>query len=482
MNIIFFLISTIIFGNKFFSPKQLLTETDTINVETITNLYKQQGFLQVEVKSSGDTLFINEGSQYKIGKIKITGNKIFKSRELRKLLTMKKGIIFKENVFLNDIESIITKYENSGYPFCKVIPANFNFAENKVNFEFQIVEGPFVKLKEIKVIGNNSTKDFVILRKSGLKKGEMFKQSTINTAKQRLENLEFIDSVKIDLLTEDTLVIEVKEKRANTAEGIVGYQQNELAGLFELRSPNLFGTGKVVHIRWNQLGKLSSYSELEYKEPWLFASKIGFTGNFLYRKEDTTYTKKQAELLLNIPINYEFVADVGACGAFLNEESIYTGILGIGFNTQTIPGVNYHIKTAFTTQYIERIMTNFDSYIPIKHRDILFNSINFYKLMKDVSIYDELKLGGAKTLRGYWEDEFSGTTIGWSNIEYRKYSGNSFVFPFYDIGYIDGIWRQGFGIGGAVESPIGMIKIMYAVTKPNEFMDGKLHLSLQAVF
>lgn len=485
------LINTAIAGNRFFTNEQISTAYKN-GVSEIINLYKQQGFLKVEVKTSGDTIIIEEGMQFKVGKIKITGNRVFKKREIRSLLKMKRGAVLSQEVFLNDIEAIIKRYENSGYPFCRIKPGNFEFLDDTVNFELRITEGQISRINKIIVTGKNSTKDYVIIRNSGIKKGEFFNQLNINKARNRIDNLEFIDSVRIEPLNEDTVIITIKEKRANTLEGVIGYQEKELAGLFEFRSPNLFGTGRFTNISWNQLGKLSSNLEIEHKEPWLFNSKIGATGNFLYRKEDTTYTKKQAELLFDIPVTFSLTFNIGAGGEWFDyskeQWSQYSCITGMEFNTRIIPGVDYRVKTAINDEGIERILTNFDTYLGTEKKKVFFNSINFYKLVNtDIPEYERFNLGGAKTLRGYWEDEFNGTTVGWSNIEFRVYSGNSFFFPFYDCGYIanlgtDGEWKQGFGAGVALESPIGVIKVVYALTKISEFMDGKLHLSLQAVF
>ncbi|MBL0174829.1 MAG: BamA/TamA family outer membrane protein [Ignavibacteria bacterium] len=74
---------------------------------------------------------------------------------------------------------------------------------------------------------------------------------------------------------------------------------------------------------------------------------------------------------------------------------------------------------------------------------------------------DLYRLGGASTLRGYREEQFSGTRLAWSNLEFRySLGGRSFAFVFFDFGYIYSapgeapvreeltVTRNGYGIGG----------------------------------
>ena len=99
-------------------------------------------------------------------------------------------------------------------------------------------------------------------------------------------------------------------------------------------------------------------------------------------------------------------------------------------------------------------------------------------------------LGGAKSLRGYEEDWFSGLRRFHSNLEYRYHIGyRSQLFIFLDCGTVakqnwqfDTI-KIGYGPGLRLESQKGIVfKIDYGLEPDGTLTTGKLHLNLGATF
>ena len=108
-----------------------------------------------------------------------------------------------------------------------------------------------------------------------------------------------------------------------------------------------------------------------------------------------------------------------------------------------------------------------------------------------LDISDLYRLGGANSLRGYREEQFLGTRLGWVNTEFRYSIGRrSFAFAFFDFGYIflDGDpaqgretfneTRYGFGIGGRLETGLGIMGVSYALGQGDGFSEGKIHFGL----
>ncbi|MBL0176332.1 MAG: BamA/TamA family outer membrane protein [Ignavibacteria bacterium] len=104
---------------------------------------------------------------------------------------------------------------------------------------------------------------------------------------------------------------------------------------------------------------------------------------------------------------------------------------------------------------------------------------------------DLYRLGGASTLRGYREEQFSGTRLAWSNLEFRySLGGRSFAFVFFDFGYIYSapgeapareeltVTRNGYGIGGRLETGLGVLGVSYALGQGDSFSSGKIHFGL----
>lgn len=100
-------------------------------------------------------------------------------------------------------------------------------------------------------------------------------------------------------------------------------------------------------------------------------------------------------------------------------------------------------------------------------------------------------LGGATTLRGYDEDWFSGPRRVYANIEYRYLVGpDSQIFVFTDLGAVTLLetpsvfdrLRIGYGFGARLESKGGILRLNYGLAAGDSLLRGKIHVSLGASF
>lgn len=100
-------------------------------------------------------------------------------------------------------------------------------------------------------------------------------------------------------------------------------------------------------------------------------------------------------------------------------------------------------------------------------------------------------LGGATTLRGYDEDWFSGPRRVYANLEYRFLVGpDSQIFVFTDLGAVTLIetpsvfdrLRVGYGFGARLESRGGILRINYGLAAGDSLLQGKIHVNLGAAF
>lgn len=100
-------------------------------------------------------------------------------------------------------------------------------------------------------------------------------------------------------------------------------------------------------------------------------------------------------------------------------------------------------------------------------------------------------LGGATTLRGYDEDWFFGPRRVHANIEYRYLVGpDSQIFVFTDLGAVTLVetpsvfdrLRVGYGFGARLESKGGILRLNYGLAAGDSPLRGKIHVSLGASF
>jgi hemolysin activation/secretion protein len=96
-------------------------------------------------------------------------------------------------------------------------------------------------------------------------------------------------------------------------------------------------------------------------------------------------------------------------------------------------------------------------------------------------------LGGPGTLRGYREDEFASTRVGWFSTELRyRLDRTSSIYPFLDVGvYQDSVgWqaKPGYGAGTRVATQVGVLGLDYGVAFRDSPLRGKVHLSYDVLF
>jgi hemolysin activation/secretion protein len=96
-------------------------------------------------------------------------------------------------------------------------------------------------------------------------------------------------------------------------------------------------------------------------------------------------------------------------------------------------------------------------------------------------------LGGPGTVRGYREDEFASTRVGWFSTELRySLDRTSSVYPFLDLGVCqDSLgWQMkpGYGAGTRVTTRAGVFGLDYGVALRDSPLRGKVHLSYDVAF
>jgi len=96
-------------------------------------------------------------------------------------------------------------------------------------------------------------------------------------------------------------------------------------------------------------------------------------------------------------------------------------------------------------------------------------------------------LGGPGTLRGYREDEFASTRVGWFSTELRySLDRTSNVYPFLDVGvFRDSLGWQvepGYGMGTRVATQVGVLGLDYGIAFRDSPLRGKVHLSYDVLF
>ena len=131
-------------------------------------------------------------------------------------------------------------------------------------------------------------------------------------------------------------------------------------------------------------------------------------------------------------------------------------------------------------------------YFPTWHRQVIALGLHGAAAWGDNIPPTELfYLGGASTLRGYDEDWFFGPRRVYANIEYRLLVGRlSQFFVFTDFGAVTQVdqptvfdpLRVGYGFGMRLESKAGLLRMDYGLAEGRSALEGKIHVNLGTSF
>ncbi len=272
----------------------------------LTNFYRKQGFLTVEVI---DTLAINrttkkvnvyykieEGRCYHLGEIRISGNNMFTTERLQGLFDQSPlGTPFDEAKIVQARQQIENLYYDNGKPFVQIM-LDYRFEQDSlVIVLLDIVENQTVYIKKVNYLGLNHVQEFIIRRELEFNAGDLYSRRLLTVSQQNIYSTGLFDYVKFEIepIAGDSvnvfLNIQVQEKDARWIGFRVGfaYEQelsygNKMELTFEAGHRNLFGTARslslhlvpsfLYDIETRSIVNPDNHITLVYVEPW-----IGYT-------------------------------------------------------------------------------------------------------------------------------------------------------------------------------------------------------------
>jgi outer membrane protein insertion porin family len=265
---------------------------------------------------------VDEGRQYKVGDVKISGSKIFTDAEIvsglhgvhdyqhskAKLgahgLPMDSGDVFKPDGLSQDTELIEDFYGSKGYIEIsqgQALRVNRvpNVETGTMDLEFVLDDSQKSHVQKIEIRGNLKTKDKVIRRELAISPGDVLDMVRVKVSKQRLELMEYFDKVDlrpepIDPPTpgEKNLIVNVEEKNTgnftvgagfSSVDSLVGYAEVSQENFDLFHPPYFTGGGQKIRLRV-QIGTQRQDYELSFIEPWFLNRKLTL-GVDLYRHQ-----------------------------------------------------------------------------------------------------------------------------------------------------------------------------------------------------
>lgn len=466
----------------------------------------------------------------RFGRITIRCDPLLPSADIRQLQNSYARRLVNETTLNTLRQQIFSEPARLGYPFATltmtaVSPA-IQAGEVWLNPTFRLARGEQVRIDTVIFRGVEKTRPELLARSTAVFREKIHTSSMDTDMRRALRRYPFlqVDSRGEVIRTrsgEYGLLYSVTEEKDNRFGGIVGYvpetptQKGYFTGEIDLEFQNLSGTGRQLHIYWSKMNRYSQQIRLVYFEPWIWRTPFFGRGRFEQILRDTLmvirdgsisigqYGKKGARLQLNMGYRTALPTRGGRNLYQLQSNRVYS--LGVGFeldrrNREIAPNRGMYIQTEYNLgsrsaeKSARRLQLEWrqdlEIYLRLRPEIILFLGGHFYSKWirgAQLNISDYYYFGGARNLRGYPNDFFSGRQIGWLNLELQQRMGRfSSVYLFFDQGYYHhdqtGFYPHAYGIGLRLSSRIGIIGLDYGFGEGDTFSTAKLHVRLQNRF
>ena len=266
-------------------------------IEKDTIYHTQRGDLNIDMK-------MNEGHRYYFGNIAWRGNTKFTDSVLTAILGIRKGDIYNLEVLNKKLGKsagpeggdISGLYQDDGYLFFRTDPVETAVYNDTIDYEIRIVEGPQATIKNVRIAGNDRTKEYVIRRELRTIPGEKFRRSDLIRSNREIAQLNYFnqEKIKIDPVPnpEDGTVdinYGVEEKSSDQLElsagwggyigltGTLGVSFNNFSIRNILKKkawdPLPMGDGQKLSLRIQSNGKAFRSYNFSFTEPWLGGKK-----------------------------------------------------------------------------------------------------------------------------------------------------------------------------------------------------------------
>ena len=476
----------------------------------------QSGFFQnVEAAcvEQNDTLHVkllakmNPGFRF----IRFSDNHVFPDTVLKKIVRSRSDVPINHHLAVKDIKNIRKFYREHGYSFASVSAVELH----KDTLNIIVNEG---KISSLEIVGNQRTKDFVILREFPLKLGDYFSINKITVGLDNIYSTNLFKTVSIDVEKDEKnhakLKINIEEKAFTVVSFSYRYNlERKNKALFDVTEENFLGFGNPLSLQLQYGAKDKSLS-FKYRSDRILNTFL--TNAFqVYLQENNYFVYEHSSVL------GEYRKRENGIAISLGQQIEKFGILSFIASAKKVelkpisgsgyPSENYDIKTIEVQSIVDTQdkfpFPNNGKYYFFQYRmssaTILNSQISYFKLFSSLDFFSTIlkrntfhlrtlwgtsdlsapffeffSLGGQSSFFGLNEREIIGRHLIEGSLEYR------YLFPFafpvdfyisarYDVG---AAWKNyvaisskdfisGLGVQISANTPIGPIS--FAVGRSN---------------
>ncbi len=277
------------------------------DVERLRDFYLNEGYVQVQIgapritpEPEGTGLIVTfpveEGDQYTVARIRLSGHALFSTPELVDGMALREGAIFRRNLLRQDMTRLTDQYGERGYAFVDIRPQFVPRADSRtIDLTYEIREGRPVTVRTVAIEGNEKTYDRVIRRELRVAEQELVNTAALKRSFQRINNLNFFENVEIlpNPIGDDQMDITVRVKEKPTGTFSLGGGYSSVDGVIfqaNVEQGNLFGRGQLLRARVEKSSRRTSDYTITFREPYLLDKPVSGTVDlYSNERQNTTY-------------------------------------------------------------------------------------------------------------------------------------------------------------------------------------------------
>jgi outer membrane protein insertion porin family len=237
---------------------------------------------------------INEGDQYRLGKLDFDGLTVFKAPAVQTLFKLEPGGIYREGRIKKGFEKLREWYGYQGYFQWHGYPKRKPDADKKiVDVTLAMEEDKRYYVGRITFTGNDVTRDKVIRREVYLNEGDVFNTEFLKQSIRRVNQLGYFKpmegppEISPSPLGEEKMDVTFKIEEQNRNQFTFGAGVSGIEGTFvnaSFQTTNFLGAGETFQIS-AQTGARTKNYQLAVTEPYLFDRPIT-AGIDIYRRRN----------------------------------------------------------------------------------------------------------------------------------------------------------------------------------------------------
>jgi outer membrane protein insertion porin family len=422
------------------------------------------------------------------------------------------GQVFRPPDVEERLRVLVEEYARRGHLYATAVIERLEMGEQGVVLGIAISEGPSAVIREIRVEGNSHSRTELVQRTAGLATAGRVDVRHIRESTQLLRRSGLFAAVDEPVIYRvggggenvGVLLRVVEAQRRNTVFGSVGVardprtDQPYVSGAVDLQLRNIYGTGRDLDLAWRRDALAGSNLALAYRERFLFGSPFDFKLELSQTVRDSTYTFQSVGGALVVPLARNWSLEAGTAfdrsvfhvGAQGNSRR-FRGRIGLAFESLAlvvgeVTDASRIDQTLWTGNFVGGVM--------LRPRHVVAARGSWRVIMSDEPQIAESELfyfGGARTLRGYREEQFRGDQVAYGGVEYRYGDPRrAQLYGFVDVGALRRKQARavveaahlgyGFGLRGHVAT--GTFDLAFGVGEERSIADTKLHVALMQRF